>query len=90
MIVPYITQKRRDEIKKSVRAGKPPNYISPGDINFLFSSTINAYVKRKGLSYQTINDVVGALECAKIEFYERIAKPYELVKLKQNGDVYSL
>lgn len=40
------------------------------------------------LNYQMINDVMGALESAKLEFYRRIAVPYEETKRKDNGDVY--
>jgi hypothetical protein len=39
-------------------------------------------------SYQSINDVLGALEGAKLEFYRRIAAPYEDTKIQENGDVY--
>lgn len=34
-----------------------------------------------------INDCIGACEGAKLEFYRRVASPYEDVKIKQNGDV---
>ena len=36
----------------------------------------------------TIGDVVNAMECAKLEFYRRVAAPYEDTKIKENGDVY--
>jgi hypothetical protein len=42
----------------------------------------------KGKNYQTVNDIVGALEGAKMEFYRRAAAPYEDLKIKENGDVY--
>lgn len=45
-------------------------------------------MQRKGLKYDTINDILGALEGSKLEFYRRIAVPYENVKLAENGDVY--
>jgi hypothetical protein len=38
--------------------------------------------------YRRINEVMGALECAKQEFYRRVAVPYEDKKIKENGDVY--
>ncbi len=31
---------------------------------------------------------MGALEGSKLEFYRRIAAPYENKKMKENGDVY--
>lgn len=32
--------------------------------------------------------VLGAIECAKLEFYRRVAAPYETTKALENGDVY--
>ena len=40
------------------------------------------------LTYQTMNDIIGALEGAKLEFYRRVVVPYENDKIEQNGDVY--
>lgn len=34
------------------------------------------------------DDVAGALECCKLEFYRRVAVPYEEAKIKLNGDCY--
>ncbi len=79
--MPYIT---REDQKKLM-------YLlpqTPGELNYSFTKLIVDYVSDKGLSYQTINDIVGALEGAKLEFYARVARPYEDDKIKQNGDVY--
>ena len=80
--MPYITKQLRDEIDD----GAAPE--SPGELNYAISHLIQTYVKSKGLSYSAINDVVGALEGAKLEFYRRVAAPYEDKKIIQNGDVY--
>jgi len=40
------------------------------------------------LRYQNINDLLGALEGAKLELYRRVAAPYEDEKVESNGDVY--
>lgn len=61
---------------------------SPGELNYIITLELLAYLDRKGLSYQTINDVLGALEGAKLEFYARVARPYEETRLTANGDVY--
>jgi hypothetical protein len=104
---------------------------NPGELNFRLTLVIRAYLRKHGTSYQTINDVVGAivrlnrsrkedpfptsgslewelallcvgykedfplradiagaLECCKLEFYRRVAVPYEDQKIKSNGDVY--
>lgn len=76
--MPYIEKARREDIKLE----------TPGDLNYAFTMLAKTYLKDKGLSYQTCNDIVGALESAKMEFYRRIVIPYENSKIEQNGDVY--
>ena len=34
-------------------------------------------------------NLVGVLECAKLELYRRLAAPYEDLKIEDNGDVYN-
>ncbi len=80
--MPYIKPESRDPLIQSREAQ------SPGELNFLFTKDVVAYVERKGLSYQTVNDVLGALDGARQEFYRRVAAPYEDQKIKENGDVY--
>jgi hypothetical protein len=62
--------------------------MGPGDLNYFFTAVVNEYMKCKGLNYQAINDVVGALEGAKAEFQRRVVGPFEDRKLQLNGDVY--
>lgn len=59
-----------------------------GELNFLFTKIAKRYFDQRGANYQAINDVVGALEGAKMEFYRRLAAPYEDTKIAENGDVY--
>lgn len=58
-----------------------------GELNYLFTMLVKQYVDKKGLSYQIINDVVGALDGAKVEFQRRVVGPYEDKKIKENGDL---
>ena len=80
--MPYIRSQEREDLKRS------PAVQTPGQLNFMLTLFIKDYIDRKGLSYQTINDIVGALEGTKLEFYRRIAVPYENTKMAENGDVY--
>lgn len=59
-----------------------------GELNFQITSTLLYYLELHGKSYKTINDIVGALECAKQEFLRRVVAPYEDTKIATNGDVY--
>ena len=81
--MPYIKQERRKALN---------NYgtmETSGELNFALTKTIDSYLRYKKLSYQTCNDIVGALENCKHEFQRRIQDPYEDQKIKENGDVYS-
>jgi hypothetical protein len=62
--------------------------MTPGELNYELTRAVDSYVVRRGLGYSAINDVVGALESAKLEFYRRVAAPYEDKKAKENSDVY--
>jgi hypothetical protein len=62
--------------------------ISEGQLNYLITSLCQMHLKRHGTSYSVINGIIGVLECAKQEFYRRIAEPYENKKRDLNGDVY--
>jgi hypothetical protein len=68
------------------RASHSPE--TPGELNFAITTLLVEYTMRKGLFYSTINDVMGAVEGAKAEYYRRVAAPYEDTKREKNGDVY--
>lgn len=78
--MPYIKQENQPYIQFSVPK-------TPGELNFLFTQIAKSYWTTKG-NYQGINDVIGALEGAKLEFIRRVVAPYEDSKIKENGDVY--
>lgn len=63
--------------------------LLPGELNYQVSKLVNDYFAMRNLSYTTINEVIGALECAKLEVYRRIAVPYEDLKIGENTDVYT-
>jgi hypothetical protein len=83
--MPYITQKRRDELEACMIDSEMK---VAGELNYKITLLLIEYVQEHGLSYQIINDIVGALECSKQEFYRRVAVPYEDTKQHSNGDVY--
>ena len=71
--MPYIPQKRRDIIDRDLTdqgtTWKPSN---AGDLNYLVSAFIDNYLVEKGVRYAHINEMIGALECCKIELYRKI------------------
>lgn len=82
--MPYINRDRRDDLDFGQGSA-----AVPGELNYEITALVDGYILNHGLNYQTINDIVGALEGAKLEFYRRVAAPYEDRKIKENGDVYS-
>ena len=60
-----------------------------GVLNYCISALFNEVLKTKGLNYRNLNELVGVLECAKLELYRRIASPYEDEKIAENGDVFN-
>lgn len=80
--MPYIKHERRMELHN----GEVPQ--NPGELNFLISFLFAEYLNEHGLTYQTINDIMGAVEGAKFELYRRVAADFEETKIAQNGDVY--
>jgi hypothetical protein len=82
--MPYIKQERREVIDSTL--GIIPD--NAGELNYMITDTIVHYFEANGGRYQQINDILGALEGAKLEFYRRVAAPYEDTKIKENGDVF--
>lgn len=82
--MPYILSKDREELFQFT--GRHPS--NPGELNYLLTSVCDDYIRCNGFNYKGINDAIGALECAKLELYRRVAAPYEDTKKETNGDVY--
>lgn len=83
--MPYVKPEIRDRID---RGGTPEN---SGELNYAITRLLDGYLKRKDLlGYAELNEVVGALECAKLELYRRLMAPYEDDKIDENGDVYTV
>lgn len=85
-MMPYIKDYERQHY--SPIGGNVAHATNPGQLNYQFTMLAKDYISMHGLSYTHINDVMGALEGAKLEFYRRVAAPYEDKKIKENGDVY--
>jgi hypothetical protein len=79
--MPYCTKTEKEYVDKG---GVP---ATPGQLNYAITMLCKHYWDYEK-DYRGINDVLGALEGAKLEFYRRVAVPYEQRKRKENGDVY--
>lgn len=88
--MPYIKHEKRVEFLNSGYDALPFKIKCGGDLNFIISDLCNEYLRVNGVSYKNLNELIGAIECAKLELYRRMAAPYEDLKIKENGDVYDI
>jgi hypothetical protein len=84
--MPYI--KKEDRSKFQVAINHIPRLKTTGDLNYLITQVCVMYLDDVGEKYQTYNDIIGALECCKMELYRRKIAQYEDKKIKENGEVY--
>lgn len=86
--MPYILRGRRErynQLLADLTAEFMRGGSEPGELNYIISSLIRrAY---PDLNYKKINEIIGVLECAKLEYYRMLAAPYENEKRIINGDV---
>lgn len=92
--MPYITQDKRDildaailNLVNQIQNASPNNDGREGNLNYTITSILLSLYGDP--SYAKINNMIGVLECAKLELYRRYAAIYEDQKITQNGDVYS-
>lgn len=82
--MPYIDQ--------AIRTGLDNRVIIPirvGELNYVITKLCHDFIRGSGRpDYAAYNEVIGVLECAKLEMYRRIVAPYEDIKKVENGDIY--
>ena len=82
--MPYIPQDQRDDVRPE------PMHVpeTAGQLNYQISTLCSHYLNANGMQYQTMNDIIGALQGALMEFNRVVVGPYEDSKIEQNGGVY--
>lgn len=88
--MPYIKQEARTQLDSSLPQRDEFVPATAGELNYCFTRFAMEYLAVKGVNYQSFNDIVGALEGAKLELYRRMIAPYETTKCAENGDVYAV
>lgn len=84
--MPYIKQQDREKFRLALE--EIPSPANAGELNYLITMICHKYLTENApINYQLFNDIMGALEGAKMELYRRKATPYEDIKIYQNGDV---
>ncbi|MCF6228536.1 MAG: hypothetical protein L3J82_07755 [Planctomycetes bacterium] len=87
--MPYIKQEQREQLDSYIDSLLKvlPDEQFAGNMNYIITRLADGMLQRQK-NYACINEVIGALECAKLELYRRVAGPYEDLKITENGDVY--
>jgi hypothetical protein len=92
--MPYIDKEKKEAINKEI--GELSNAIKnipdfeknrAGIFNYVITKLAIACITDK-TNYASMNDIIGALEACKLEFYRRLVSHYEDIKIRSNGDVY--
>lgn len=86
--MPYLDEIKKKRLERIICEIITTDICTVGEINYLCTKIIQKYLNKRGISYQVCNDIVGALECCKLEFTRRVVSPYENKKRELNGDVY--
>jgi len=84
--MPYIKQVDREEFNDALtHIGN--NIENVGELNYCITVLLKHYLFLHGKSYKTLNECLGVLVAAKLEFYRRDVAEYEDIKIKENGDI---
>jgi len=87
--MPYIKKADREQIAPVLDALLAEiNCVTPaGELNYIITRIMHKAHNATINGYARYNEIIGALECAKLELYRRKIVPYENKKIKENGDV---
>lgn len=92
--MPYIKQDKRTDLDgpieqllhalRGLESDDPQNDMG-GNLNYVFTRILG---RCYGQKYSEMAEAVSVLEMAKLEYYRRVAAPYEDQKAFDNGDAY--
>ena len=89
--MPYIAEELRDLFDEPIEAlalslAAVPEDKLMGCVNYVITALL---AELPNGNYDSMNKIIGVLECAKLEYYRRIMAPYETRKMADHGDVYA-
>lgn len=59
-----------------------------GNLTYILTREIKRYWVNSSRRYLNIAEILGALLCTILYFWDHVGRPYEEKKTKENGDVY--
>jgi len=92
--MPYIDDEKRAALDPAIhllglalRANFPTGKELAGPLNYAITRLLLETLP-EATTYSRTALLIGVLETLKLEFYRRVAVPYEVRKAEENGDVY--
>ena len=91
--MPYIPKEDRVKLDAALSL---LSLNEPGHVNYLITKICHKYLNHDfgwytpghfKVDYARHNEVIGVLECAKLEFYRMQTAKYEEEKRRENGDI---
>ena len=93
--MPYIVEEKRKELDGAIEVLRQALVkLEVDDASNNFEGNLNYTITKllsecySSPSYREINDAIGMLECLKLEYYRKLAAPYEDQKEFENGSVH--
>ena len=83
--MPYIKEHDRRMFHKQI-INIVETIDEPGELCYCIYTILKELTDRNR-KFKTIASIIGEVECAKLEYYRRIASPYEDIKFEENGDI---
>jgi len=85
--MPYISSRDRYKFSEVTEAILDSNIDNGGELQYLISELIAQFMADKPHRYKTMNEVMGALNGANLEYYRVVVAPYEDKAIAKNGTV---
>lgn len=80
--MPYLDKNRKDHLD----AGNP--MLTAGDLTYMIQQLLKRYWVNSSRRYTNIAEILGAIEGAKADFWDRVGREYEEKKRYENGDAW--
>lgn len=86
--MPYIKEEKREQfeplVKEIIELLKKDRENLAGNMNYLIYRIVRGVDPKR---YKDWNEIIGFLECCKMEIYRRLISLYEDKKIEENGDI---
>lgn len=81
--MPYIAKERRAILDQGL--DQPSN---AGELAYVLTAVVERYHRHLGQRFQTMSDVLGAIESTKDEYQRCVVRPHEDQRRIENGAIY--